>query len=73
MILRFAVILIFGLLLDSALTAQQAPKPPKPILPPAPEGVVIRQDVSYLSPGREDKLDLYLPQIARRMPARRQS
>ncbi|MBP6965367.1 MAG: alpha/beta hydrolase [Armatimonadetes bacterium] len=35
--------------------------PPKPVLPPAPEGVIIRQDVSYLAPGREEKLDLYLP------------
>jgi len=27
----------------------------------APAGVIIEQDVSYLSPGREEKLDLYLP------------
>lgn len=30
-------------------------------LPPAPEGVIIREDVSFLGPGREEKLDLYLP------------
>lgn len=33
----------------------------KPVLPPAPEGVTIRQDVSYLAPDRDEKLDLYLP------------
>lgn len=52
---------IFALaLLASAVAAQNAPKP-KPILPPAPEGVTIQQDVPYLEPGREEKLDLYLP------------
>ncbi len=33
----------------------------KPVLPPAPAGVVIEQDVSYLPTDRRDKLDLYLP------------
>lgn len=33
---------------------------PKP-LPKAPEGVIIQENVAYLSPGREEKLDLYLP------------
>ncbi len=37
--------------------AKPAPKP----LPPAPEGVVIHENVSYLGPGREEKLDIYLP------------
>lgn len=37
-------------------------KTPRPVvLPPAPEGVVIERDVDYLSPGRKEKLDLYLP------------
>src|SRR6476646_8959415 len=30
-------------------------------LPPAPEGVVIEQNVSYLAPGRTETADLYLP------------
>ena len=30
-------------------------------LPPAPAGVTIEQDVSYLAPDRKEKLDLYLP------------
>jgi len=42
-------------LLSSALSAAV------PVLPPAPEGVVIEQDVSYLAPDRAEKLDLYLP------------
>lgn len=45
--------------LASAALAQDVPK--KPVLPPAPEGVTIEQDVPYLAPGREEKLDLYLP------------
>ena len=31
------------------------------VLPPAPDGVVIERDVTYLAPGRKEKLDLYLP------------
>lgn len=50
---------IFLVLLASAVVAQDAPK--KPVLPPAPEGVVIHQDVQYLAPDRTEKLDLYLP------------
>ncbi len=46
-------------LLASAVTAQNAPA--KPVLPPAPEGVIIHPDLPYLEPGREEKLDLYLP------------
>ena len=34
-----------------------APRP----LPPAPAGVIIEKDVTYLSPERQEKLDLYLP------------
>jgi acetyl esterase/lipase len=33
----------------------------KPKLRPAPDGVTIEQDVTYLAPGRAEKLDLYLP------------
>lgn len=47
----------------SVLTAvvYAAPKPPVKPLPPAPEGVVIKENVPYLDAGREEKLDLYLP------------
>lgn len=31
------------------------------VLPPAPDGTVVERDVAYLSPGRKEKLDLYLP------------
>jgi acetyl esterase/lipase len=49
-----------GVLANVATSAfGEAPK--KPVLPPAPEGVTIEQDVAYLAPGREEKLDLYLP------------
>ena len=33
----------------------------KPVLPPAPPGVVIQQDVRFLDPDRNERLDLYLP------------
>jgi acetyl esterase/lipase len=33
----------------------------KPALPPAPQGVLIDQDIAYLAPDRKEKLDLYLP------------
>ncbi len=38
-------------------------------LPPAPDGVIIEQNLDYLEPGREEKLDLYLP--ANRKPEER--
>jgi len=38
-------------------------------LPPAPEGVSIEANLSYLEPGRQEKLDLYLP--ANRPPGKR--
>jgi len=58
----FCLPMILGLvLITSGVMAQDAPKPPKPVLPPAPEGVIIQQDVSYLAPDRAEKLDLYLP------------
>jgi acetyl esterase/lipase len=31
------------------------------LLPPAPQGVIIEQDVGYLQPDRQERLDLYLP------------
>ena len=50
------------LLLSVAAMVESAVTPPKkPILPPAPEGVTIEQDVSYLGDERAEKLDLYLP------------
>jgi acetyl esterase/lipase len=43
------------------LSAQQAaPVKVKP-LPPAPAGVVIKENVAYLAPGRTETADLYLP------------
>jgi acetyl esterase/lipase len=44
-----------------AATAPTTAPTSKPVLPPAPRGVTIRQNVAYLSPDREEKLDLYLP------------
>lgn len=43
-----------------ALTLAAHATSPKP-LPPAPEGVTIRQNLDYLGPGRQEKLDLYSP------------
>ena len=46
-----------------ATAAARATRPAatKPKLPPAPPGVVIEQDVTFLAPDRNEKLDLYLP------------
>jgi acetyl esterase/lipase len=48
-----------------ATAAHGAPKSSKvsqpAVLPPAPEGVVIEQDLVYLPADRKEKLDLYLP------------
>src|SRR5688572_14451668 len=50
------------LLLFSACGLADAAAPTtKPKLPPAPPGVTIIQDVTYLQPTRAEKLDLYLP------------
>ena len=59
-------VLISGAILLAALIliplpALQAADVPTPVLPPAPEGVIIRQNVQYLAPDRQEKLDLYLP------------
>lgn len=54
---------ILALLLIAAcgLAATSATGPTsKPVLPSAPDGVTIRQDVAYLPPDRKEKLDLYL-------------
>jgi acetyl esterase/lipase len=53
---------ILLVLLTACAALAQTPAPvKKSVLPPAPEGVTIRQDVSYLAPDRAEKLDLYLP------------
>lgn len=45
-----------------AVSATSATNPATtPILPPAPHGVTIEQNVQYLSPERTERLDLYLP------------
>lgn len=49
--------LAMGTQAAAAPAARSAVRP----LPPAPEGVLIEQNVAYLAPGREEKLDLYLP------------
>lgn len=57
----YAVVVLTVALLGVVAAAQTPAKPTKPVLPPAPEGVIIEQDVRYLPVGREEKLDLYLP------------
>ncbi len=56
-------LLLAGLLaISSSAWAQQNPAVTKvPKLPPAPNGVVIRQNVIFLATNRTEKLDLYLP------------
>ena len=57
-----SAILLISVLLMAVGASAQTPAPVKKlVLPPAPEGVTIQQDVSYLAPGRTEKLDLYLP------------
>lgn len=41
-------------------TAQDPPR--RWVMPPPPEGVLMEKDVPYLEPGRQEKLDLYLPE-----------
>ena len=52
--MRFAALLVVLLCVAAAPTT-------RPKLPRAPEGVTIGQDVAFLSPGRAERLDLYLP------------
>jgi acetyl esterase/lipase len=52
-----AIMLACGIANAATITS----KPTKPKLPPAPDGVRIVQDVTYLQPDRNEKLDLYLP------------
>jgi acetyl esterase/lipase len=47
------VMLILCPMADAATT--------QPALPPAPQGVTIKQNLSYLAADREERLDLYLP------------
>ena len=75
MTMHFRALLIAVITLSAAcLIAQAAPAPGRRAattrpLPPAPEGVVIDQDVAFLEPDRKDRLDLYLP--ADRDPSKR--
>ena len=46
---------------NAATTTPATSSTSRPKLPPAPPGVVIEQDVSYLAPDRKEKLDLYFP------------
>lgn len=45
----------------NAQTSRPTQSAKKPVLPPAPAGVVIEQDLQYLDPGRAERLDLYRP------------
>ena len=55
---------------SAAAAAAPATRKSPPKLSPAPPGVVIEQDVTFLAPGRAEKLDLYLP-AASQDPAKR--
>jgi acetyl esterase/lipase len=61
------IVIVLALLLSACGFADAAARPrtrtttTKPVLPPAPEGVTILQDVTYLDASRAEKLDLYLP------------
>jgi len=55
------VLLLLTAACGLAAAAPSSAPTSKPVLPPAPEGVTIRQDVAYLAPDRDEKLDLYLP------------
>ena len=52
---------ILWLALAGNATAQTTKPAKKPVLPAAPAGVVIEQDLEYLDPGRAERLDLYRP------------
>lgn len=52
-------VITFGLSL--AILARSPAREPGKKLPPAPEGVAIERDVSYLAPGRSETADLYSP------------
>ncbi len=53
--------LVIGIIVMVSASAPSQTTPPKLVLPPAPEGVLIQQDVPYLDADRSEKLDLYLP------------
>ena len=46
----------------ATLGSAEAQAQTAPVLPPAPAGVVITQNVAYLAPNRTEKGDLYLPE-----------
>lgn len=60
MIRWILVVLLSACGFANAATTRSASTGPRE-LPPAPEGVTIEQNIAYLAPGREPKLDLYLP------------
>ncbi len=51
--------LLICLLASACRVAGQTP--PAPAYPEPPEGVTLLTDVAYLEPGREEKMDIYLP------------
>lgn len=60
-VLFLRAVLMLGILMLIASSAPSLTTTPKLVLPPAPEGVLIQQDVPYLDAERLEKLDLYLP------------
>jgi acetyl esterase/lipase len=52
---------LLWLALAKGAMAQTTKPAKKPVLPPAPAGVVIEQDLEYLDPRRAERLDLYRP------------
>jgi acetyl esterase/lipase len=61
MALRAATVLGLPTVFVLALSAWSQPSPAKKPLPPAPEGVVIQENIPYLGPDRAETADLYLP------------
>ena len=57
----FIGVIIATATLISKTTSSAAAAGQTPPVSVAPEGVIIERDVAYLSPEREEKLDLYLP------------
>jgi acetyl esterase/lipase len=58
---KMLVVAVLLLTLPHPCLAQQAGEKGPPKFPPAPEGVIIEQNVAYLPADRAEKADLYLP------------